>query len=79
MIDLYMLETCPYCHKVMDYLDKYEIPYNKLDISKPENLANLMKLGGREQVPFLHNRTLNNTLYESDKIIDYITKLKDTQ
>ena len=62
MIDLYMLETCPYCHKVMNYLDKYEIPYNKLDISKPKNLANLIKLGGREQVPFLHKRAEKSAL-----------------
>ena len=71
MIDLYILETCPYCRKVMDFMDKESIRYNKKDISIPANRDMLMKLGGMEQVPFLYDDGVSH--YESDKIIKYLT------
>ena len=33
MLELFILETCPYCHKVMDFLEKEQMKYNKIDIS----------------------------------------------
>jgi len=32
MFDLYILETCPYCKKVMDFMDNIGLKYNKIDI-----------------------------------------------
>lgn len=29
MLDLYILETCPFCRKVMDTFDETNIEYNK--------------------------------------------------
>lgn len=52
MLDLYILETCPYSIKVMNYFDEHNISYNKKDITKTENLEKLIKLGGERQVPF---------------------------
>lgn len=71
MIDLYIMETCPYCRKVMDFMDKESIRYNKKDISIPANLEMLMKLGGMNQVPFMYDDGV--AMYESDKIIEYLT------
>ncbi len=72
MFDLYMLENCPYCRKVMDYFDAHDIQYLKKDISNPENLNMLLKLGGKKQVPFLDDKKSNVSMYESDEIINYV-------
>lgn len=72
MLDLYILETCPYCQNVMDYLKENGIDYNKHDVTKPENYELLLELGGKGQVPFLIDKDNNVKLYESDEIIDYI-------
>ena len=32
MLDLFILETCPYCRKVMSFLDENGVKYNKIDI-----------------------------------------------
>ena len=36
MIDLYVMETCPFCRRVMDFLDQTHIEYNKKDVSNSE-------------------------------------------
>lgn len=71
MIELYILETCPYCHKVMDFMDKESIRYEKKDITIPQNHKRLMELGGMEQVPFLYYDGVSH--YGSDEIIKYLT------
>lgn len=73
MIELYILQTCPYCHKVMDFMDKESIRYEKKDIAIPANREMLLKLGGQEQVPFLYDEDYQVSLYESDDIIKYLT------
>ena len=72
MFDLYILETCPYCRKVMDYFEKSGITYNKKNISDKANREQLIKLGGYEQVPFLFDNENNKSMYESDDIIKYV-------
>ena len=74
MFDLYILESCPYCHKVMDFLEEKEIPYNKFDISENDNKLRLLALGGKEQVPFLFNEDTNEKMYESTDIIKYLER-----
>lgn len=73
MIDLYISETCPYCHKVMDFMDKESIRYNKKDVSNPQNYEMLMNLGKKPQVPFMYDADYEVSLYESDEIIKYLT------
>lgn len=72
MIDLYILETCPFCRKVMSFFDENNIKYNKKNILEQENLDELMKLGGKQQVPFLVDNDNNKSMYESDDIIEYV-------
>ena len=75
MIELYVMESCPYCKKVMKYFDENNIKYNKMDISNRENYDNLINLGGIEQVPFLNDADRNVKMYESSDIIDYVSKI----
>lgn len=72
MIDLYILETCPFCRKVMSFFDENNIKYNKKNILEQDNLDELMKLGGNQQVPFLVDNDNNKSMYESDDIIEYV-------
>lgn len=72
MFDLYISETCPYCRKVIDFLEENNIKYNKKNVIEPENLNMLLKLGGKAQVPFLDDFENNISMYESDDIIEYL-------
>lgn len=72
MFDLYVSETCPYCRKVMDFLEENKIKYNKKNVAEPQNLNLLLKLGGKAQVPFLDDPANNVSMYESDDILEYI-------
>lgn len=74
MINLYELSTCPYCKKVLEFLDENSIPYELKDINEQENFDKMMKLGGKRQVPFIHDTTASKTMYESDAIINYLKK-----
>ncbi|MBR1424603.1 glutathione S-transferase N-terminal domain-containing protein [bacterium] len=74
MIDLYILNSCPYCKKVMKFMDENNIEYRKFDTINSDNALRLMSLGGKDQVPFLHNEDTDEKLYDSDKIIEYLEK-----
>lgn len=71
MPELFILESCPYYKKVMEFLDENSISYKKLDVSEPENYDNLQKIGGKSQVPFLYDKEKDVKMYESDDIIEY--------
>ncbi len=76
MIELYHAEGCPFCVKVRVYLEEKGVPY----ISKPIPLGRqmtplkqeLLTLGGKTQVPFLHDPDRKIKMYESDDIIEYV-------
>ena len=72
MLELFILETCPYCQKVMNFLDKEHMKYNKIDITNKESEDSLIKIGGKRQVPFLIDSERNIQMYESDDIIEYL-------
>lgn len=74
MINLFYLSTCPYCKKVIDFLDNNNIEYKLLDINEHENFNKLLKIGKKRQVPFIIDTNTGNVMYESADIIDYLTK-----
>ena len=71
MLELYVLETCPYCKKVTDFLEKEHMKYTRFDICDEETKQALIKIGGKRQVPFLVDTERNIQMYESDDIIEY--------
>lgn len=77
MLNLYILKTCPYCLKVLDYLKKRGLKYDTFDINIPQNLDALLEFGGKNQVPFLFDPENDVKLYESDDIIDYLSKYSE--
>ena len=75
MLELYYLETCPYCRKVLNYLDENKIKYTAKNIEVKENYDKLIELGKKSQVPFLTDSETSVQMYESDEIINYLSKL----
>lgn len=75
MIRLFMLNTCGYCRRVIEYLDENNIPYEKIDISEKENEEALVRIGGKRQVPFIIDADKNIEMYESNDILEYLKTL----
>lgn len=72
MLELYVLESCPFCQKVMTFFKDNCVEYIKNDINNPLFKAELIKFGGKEQVPFLFDTESEIKMYESNDIIDYV-------
>ena len=72
MFDLYVLDSCPYCQKVMKFFKDNNIAFHKFDTSNNDNALRLLSLGGKDQVPYLYNSESKSGLYESDDIIKYL-------
>ena len=72
MLKLFILDSCPYCHKVMDFLDNNNIKYEKINIENQTSEDILIRLGGKRQVPFLVDNCRNIQMYESNDIIEYL-------
>ena len=75
MLELFILPTCPYCFKVMKYLNENHIPYKKIDITDKQNEEALIRIGGKRQVPFLIDKENGIEMYESSDIIEYLKTL----
>ena len=74
MYDLYILNSCPYCQKVMEFLNKKNIKYHKFDTSNKDNVLRLMTIERVDQAPPLQSEETDEKIYESDNIIKYIEK-----
>ena len=72
MISLFILPTCPYCRKVLNYLDTTDLKYNILNIDEKANYDEMMRLGGKRQVPFLVDKDRSVQMYESSDIVEYL-------
>lgn len=73
MIELYQKEECPYCAKVRQFLSENCIDWISRSSSQCSHQREaLQKLGGKQQVPFLHDTEKDVKMYESDDIIEYL-------
>lgn len=77
MIKLYVYPTCPYCKKVVDYLQKSNNldKVTLIDATKPQNLQQLLQLSGATQCPYLYDVENEYHMPESDDIIEYLKNL----
>ena len=76
MLELYVLDTCPYCKRVIDHFEANNIRYRKHDISDKSELHDLILIGGKEQVPYLYDHSNHIGIYESETIIKYADTVK---
>lgn len=67
---LYYKKSCPYCQKVLRFMEENKINLDARDTLQPGNQNDLVRIGGKKQVPCL---VVNGkALYESDDIIAYL-------
>ena len=70
-LELFMKPTCPYCIKVMNFMDENTITIPLRDIVADESAAEtLVAVGGKRQVPCLFID--GKPLYESGDIIEWL-------
>ena len=67
---LYVYESCPYCRKVFRYMEQAGITLPVKDARDPAVAAELVAIGGKQQVPCL--AIDGKAMYESDDIIRYL-------
>ena len=71
--ELYVLDGCPFCKKVLDYMDAHNIELPVVSITgNDEARARLERDGGKVQCPCLFID--GEPLYESGDIVDYLAK-----
>ena len=70
-LSLYVTETCPFCIKVLNFLEESGLSFPLLDINSDEQaFSDLIEYGGHRQVPCL--RINDAYLYESNDIIKWV-------
>jgi glutaredoxin 3 len=70
-LTLFHSPTCPFCHRVFDYMQSAGIELEMKDVrSNPANRDELMSIGGKGQVPCLV--VDGKALYESMDIINWL-------
>lgn len=68
---LYYFESCPYCKRVLNYLEGKDIKIELKNIHQDQEAASeLVEIGGRDQVPCLFID--GEPLYESRDIINWL-------
>lgn len=67
---LYYKKSCPFCTKVLRFMDTRGITLDMRDLAQPGIENDLVRIGGKKQVPCLVVR--GKPLYESDDIIAYL-------
>ena len=72
---LYSRSSCPYCKRVVSYLEQEHKTVRTKDIGRDSNAAKeLVRIGGKRQVPCL---VINGkALYESSAIIQWLSNHK---
>ena len=75
VVVLFYKPSCPYCQKVLRYMEKLGITLPLKDTNSAEQREYLRKEGGKTQVPCLFID--GKALYESDAIIEWLGKNKN--
>lgn len=69
-LKLYYKAECPFCQKVLRFMEKNDIELELKDIHEEENKEFLIEEGGMNQVPCLFID--GKAMYESDDIIEFL-------
>jgi glutathione S-transferase len=74
-LELYDFEGCPYCRKVREVLSELDLDYLAHPVAHGSpRRTELLRLGGKIQVPYLIDPNTGTRLYESDEIIEYLNE-----
>lgn len=73
MLELYQIIGCPFCQKVRMKLDELGLDYICRTAPRGSKQREFMvKIGEKEQVPFLVDASKNIAMYETNDIIQYL-------
>lgn len=72
MLVLYYRPTCPYSKKVLAAARELGVGLEVRDIGEQTHAQELVRRGGKQQVPYLVDRKRGAELYESEDIIAYL-------
>lgn len=79
MLELYQAEGCPYSATVRRKLTDLGVSYvahnprlHGGEVRNEQTHAELVELGGEDQIPFLVDHQRGVTMYESEDIADYL-------
>ena len=70
---LYYSDTCPFCKRVLRFMEKNDIKCEMKSTDMDQNREELIKIGGKKQVPCLV--TGGKPMYESMDIISHLNSL----
>lgn len=72
-LKLFYRPTCPYCRKVLTFMDEKKIEMEMKNISDdPQALEQLIAVGGKQQVPCLFID--DKPMYESGDIVNWLAE-----
>ena len=74
MLTLYIQDGCGYCAKVLAAGEALGIDFDLKHVSDPAISDELIKRGGKRQMPYLVDDSNGTEMYESDDIIDYLNE-----
>ncbi len=77
MMTLYIKVGCPYCMKVQKAVEKLGIAVAEKKISDQGVWDEVVRLGGKHQVPFLVDEERGTSLYDSSAIVRYLCEHYD--
>lgn len=72
MITLYVKTNCPYSAQVLQVVDELNIPVTLKNIADEGVIDEMVRIGGKQQEPFLVDDETQTLLYESDVIEQYL-------
>ncbi|MCR4263524.1 MAG: glutathione S-transferase N-terminal domain-containing protein [Candidatus Roizmanbacteria bacterium] len=72
MLTLYVKTGCPYCIKVLNTGKELGIEFEERNIADDAIASELIKRGGKRQVPYLVDSERNVEMYESADIDAYL-------
>lgn len=75
MLILYIRHECSYCEKVIKVFAELGVAFEQRDIADRTIASELIKRGGKQQVPYLVDSEKGIEMYESEYIVDYVRSL----
>lgn len=70
-LELFVMNRCPFCEYVLDYLQEIDLEIPVYDITTdPDRRMQLLRVGGKLQAPCLFID--GEPLYESQEIVEYL-------
>lgn len=76
-LKLYYMDYCPFCDKVINYINNNNLEIELKNINIKENYDELILKGGLDQVPML--LVDGKPLYESEEIIKFLKGIIENQ